>query len=86
MKSKTNGMTTSVTLEARAEKVKVTAKELIVRLVDGRKLEIPLSWFPKLWHATPAQRNRCRLIGDGIGIHWPGLDEDLSVSGLLALH
>lgn len=77
-------MTTSVTLEARAEKVRVTAKELVVQLVDGRRLEIPLSWFPKLLHAAPAKRNRFRLIGEGIGIHWPDLDEDLSVSGLLA--
>ena len=79
-------MTTSVTLEARAEKVKVTDKELIVHLVDGRRLEVPLSWFPKLFHASPAKRNRFRLIGEGIGIHWPGLDEDLSVSGLMASH
>ena len=79
-------MTTSITLEARAEKVKVTDRELIVHLVDGRKLEIPLSWFPKLFHATPSKRNRCRLIGNGIGIHWPDLDEDLSVSGLMASH
>ena len=76
-------MTTS-TCEGRAERVKVTAQELIVHLVDGRKLEVPLSWFPKLVHASPSQRNRCRLIGDGIGIHWPDLDEDLSVSGLMA--
>ena len=79
-------MTTLVTPEARAEKVKVTARELIVYLIDGRKLEIPLSWFPKLLHATPAKRNRWRLIGNGIGIHWSGLDEDLSVSALLASH
>ena len=84
MRSKINGMTTSVTLEARAEKVKVTGKELIVHLVDGRRLEVPLSWFPKLLHAAPAKRNRFRLIGDGIGIHWPDLDEDLSISGLMA--
>jgi hypothetical protein len=79
-------MTTSVTLEARAQKVKVTGKELIVHLVDGRRLEVPLSWFPKLLHAAPAKRNCFRLIGDGIGIHWPDLDEDLSISGLMASH
>ena len=79
-------MTTSVTLEARAEKVKVTGKELLVQLIDGRRLEVPLSWFPKLLHATPAKRNRFRLIGDGIGIHWQDLDEDLSVNGLMASH
>lgn len=79
-------MSTSVTLEARAEKVKVTGKELLVHLVDGRRLEVPLSWFPKLLHAAPAKRNHFRLIGDGIGIHWTDLDEDLSISGLLASH
>ena len=79
-------MTTSVTLEARAEKVKVTGKELIVQLIDGRRLEVPLSWFPKLLHAAPAKRNRFRLIGDGIGLHWPDLDEDLSINGLMASH
>ncbi len=79
-------MTISVTLEGRAEKVKVTDKELIVYLVDGRRLEVPLSWFPKLLHSTSVKRSRFRLIGDGVGIHWPDLDEDLSVSGLMALH
>ena len=79
-------MTTSVTLEARAEKVRVTDKELIVHLVDGRRLEVPLSWFPKLLHAASSKRNRFRLIGEGIGIHWPDLDEDLSISGLMASH
>ena len=79
-------MTTSVILEARAEKVKVTNQELVVYLMDGRRLEVPLSWFPKLFHAAPAKRNHYRLIGHGIGIHWPDLDEDLSISGLMASH
>lgn len=86
MRSRANGVTTSATFDARAEKVKVTAQDLVVQLVDGRRLEIPLSWFPKLLHAAPAKRNRFRLIGDGIGIHWPDLDEDLSISGLMAPH
>jgi len=75
-------MTTS-TNEPRAEKVKVTADTLIVYLVDGRKLEVPLAWFPRLCKATSTQRKRFRLIGEGIGIHWPKIDEDISVEGLL---
>lgn len=86
MKSKTNGMSTSISLEAKAEKLKITDRELILSLADGRKLEVPLAWFPKLLEATSRQRNHYRLIGDGIGIHWPDIDEDLSVSGFLAAH
>ena len=86
MKSKTNGTSTSISLEARAEKVKVTETEIILSLADGRRLEVPLAWFPKLLEATSRQRNHYRLIGNGIGIHWPDIDEDLSVSGFLAAH
>ena len=66
----------------RAESVEVTDAELIVRLVDGRRLSVPLVWFPRLLRATPEQRNNSELLGDGI--HWPLIDEDLSVEGLLA--
>ena len=69
--------------EARAEKVKVTGNDLIIDLVDGRRLEVPLAWFPKLLHAKPSQRNKYRLIGDGIGIHWLEIDEDLFIDGLM---
>ena len=79
-------MNTSLVSETKIEKIKVTDKELIVYLVDGRKLEVPLAWFSKLLKATPHQRNKYRLIGDGSGIHWPDIDEDLSVNGLLAIH
>ena len=72
-----------MTDEARAEKVKVTAYTLIVYLEDGRKLEVPIVWFPRLCNATQAQRNHYRLIGHGIGIHWPKIDEDISIDGLL---
>ena len=54
-----------------------------VRLVDGRELSIPLEWFPKLRDASAAKRENHRLIGRGVGIHWPDLDEDLSFRGLL---
>ena len=78
-------MNTSINLEARADKVKVTDDELIVFLVDGRKLEVPLAWFPKLRSAGKVKRNKYRLVGDGIGIHWSALDEDISVEGLLGI-
>lgn len=55
-----------------------------VALADGRELTIPLAWFPRLLHATPAQLERWELIGRGQGIHWPDVDEDISVAGLLA--
>jgi hypothetical protein len=56
---------------------------LTVSLEDGRTLSVPLVWYPQLWHGTPVERKNWRLIGDGQGIHWPDLDEDISVVGLL---
>ena len=55
-----------------------------VALDDGRELSVPLAWFPRLFHGKPDQRSRWELIGRGEGIHWPDLDEDISVAGLLA--
>jgi hypothetical protein len=54
-----------------------------VNLTDGREIRVPLEWFPKLRDAAPDQRHNWRLIGKGIGIHWPDVDEDLSLEGLL---
>lgn len=64
----------------------VTADDqtLIVSLSDGRRLVFPLDWFPRLRHGSPAERNSWRLIGRGEGVHWPDLDEDLSLEGFLA--
>lgn len=67
----------------RARTVKVTRRELVVALRDGRTLTVPLRWFPLLARATAAQRRGVRLIGRGEGLSWPLLDEDLSVAGLL---
>ena len=67
----------------RAREVRVTEDELSVTLADGRTIAVPLAWFQKLLHASPEQRNNWELLGDGKGIHWPDLDEDLSVAGLL---
>ena len=70
--------------EALAQTVKVTDDALVVELVDGRTITVPLGWFPRLAHGTPAERTRWRLIGHGEGLHWPDLDEDISVESLLA--
>ena len=67
-----------------ATNVVVTEDTLSVDLSDGRTITVPLSWYPRLHHATPAERDKWELIGDGHGIHWPDLDEDISVQGLLA--
>ena len=64
--------------------VEVTDDELRVDLADGRRLSVPLVWFPRLIAATPGARAKFELLGDGEGIHWPDADEDLSVAGLLA--
>jgi hypothetical protein len=58
---------------------------LRVTLADGRELSAPLEWFPRLRDATPEQRRNWRLIGHGQGIHWPDVDEDISISGLMRL-
>jgi hypothetical protein len=62
----------------------VEGAALHVRLADGREVSAPLEWFPRLRDASPEQRRRWRLIGGGVGLHWPDLDEDISVAGLLA--
>ena len=67
-----------------AQAVSVTEDNIVVDLSDGRTLTVPLAWYPRLLHGTPNERNNWRLIGRGNGIHWPDLDEDISVSGLIA--
>lgn len=69
---------------ADAVDVACTDDELVVTLVDGRRVSAPLAWFPRLLGATPAQRANWRLIGRGVGIHWDDVDEDISVRTLLA--
>src|SRR5712692_4685106 len=75
---------TSDLQNVRAVDVKVTEDELSVDLEDGRTLVVPLAWYPRLVHGSKRERMRWRLIGRGLGIHWPDLDEDISVEGLLA--
>ena len=67
-----------------AESVTITEDTLTVDLSDGRTISVPLAWFPRLIQARPEERNNWRLIGQGQGIHWEDVDEDISVEGLLA--
>ena len=71
-------------LEPLAVDVSFTEDALRVVLADGREVSAPLQWSPRLFHATPEQRAQWELIGDGIGIHWPQVDEDVEVESLLA--
>ena len=69
--------------EPRIQDVKVTSDAIIAYLVDGRVLSVPLVWSWRLSEATAKQRARFKLIGDGQGVHWPDIDEDISVEGML---
>jgi len=68
---------------AKAQRVVVTDDALIVDLSDGRTVSVPLAWFPRLLHGTVSERNYWRLVASGEGIHWPDLDEDVSVENLI---
>jgi hypothetical protein len=70
--------------EARARDVRVGEDSLVVELMDGRTLTVPLAWYPRLWYGSADERAHLELIGDGSYIHWPDLDEDLSIAGMLA--
>lgn len=76
-------MNTAVSVEPRIENVEVTDEMITAYLVDGRVISVPLAWSWRLSEATPAQRANWQLIGDGHGIHWPDIDEDLSAEGML---
>ena len=77
-------MNTVGSSEPRIEQVRVTEDEIIAQLVDGRVISVPFAWSWRLAEATPAQRANFRLIGSGQGVHWPDVDEDLSVEGMLS--
>ena len=72
--------------EATVLRVTVSGETLTVELSDGRSLSVPTAWYPRLLHGSQQERDTWRLIGGGEGIHWPMLDEDVSVAGLLAGH
>ncbi len=74
----------AIKFEPLAVDVSFTADALHVVLADGREVSAPLTWFPRLHNATEEQRTQWRLIGGGIGIHWPAIDEDISVESLLS--
>ena len=76
--------TSPIEIRPLARTVVVSDDELTVILADGRVIAVPLVWFPRLLHADAASRGKWELLGDGEGIHWPDVDEDLSVEGLLA--
>ena len=76
-------MSTLTKANSTAVSVKVTTDALQVVLADGREISAPLSWFPRLMAATEAERRNWRLIGAGEGVHWPAVDEDVSVASLL---
>ena len=77
-------ISTADSLTATALQVVITDEALSVELADGRTISVPLAWYPRLAHGSPAERNQWQLIGQGSGIHWPELDEDISIEGLLA--
>jgi hypothetical protein len=72
------------TQEPRARQVIVTEDAVTVDLTDGRTISVPLVWYPRLWHGTLKERRHIEIFGDGAYVHWPDLDEDLTVAGLLA--
>ena len=68
----------------KAHAVKASEDSLTVDLIDERNITVPIAWYPRLMHGTSKQRNNWRLIGAGAGMHWPDLEEDVSVNNLLA--
>ena len=77
-------MSTAVSVESRITNVVVTDETITAHLVDGRVISVPLAWSWRLSDATPAQRANWELIGDGQGVHWPDVDEDISAEGMLS--
>ena len=75
--------TLAVELHPQAQNIKCTDINLVVELVDGRTISAPLVWFPRLSQASKEQLENWELLGDGEGIHWPDVDEDISIAGLL---
>ena len=68
----------------RAHSVEIDGDSLKVNLVEGRSIIVPIAWYPRLWYGTTEERSHYEIIGDGMYLHWPDLDEDLSTAGILA--
>ena len=77
-------MSTAARSEPRIQRVEVTDETITAYLADGRVISVPLAWSWRLAAATPAQRAKYEIIGDGQGVHWPDVDEDISAEGMLA--
>lgn len=77
-------MNTAANNQARIKTVTVTDDSVVAELLDGRTISVPLAWSWRLSDATASQRNNFELIGDGEGVHWPEIDEDISVRGMLS--
>lgn len=76
-------MNTVVNSEPRIASFKVTKDEIVAQLADGRTISVPLAWSWRLSDATPEQRNKFEILGNGQGVHWADLDEDISAWGML---
>lgn len=77
------GTSTVELADSFAKDVRLSGDTLSLDLADGRTVSVPLDWYPRLLHATEEERGNWRLLGQGMGIHWPDLDEDISVEGIL---
>ena len=75
--------TVALVVEPRISDLRVSEVEITAYLLDGRIVSVPLVWSWRLSESTPAQRDHWEIIGDGIGIHWPDVDEDISIEGML---
>lgn len=78
-----NGMNSAEVTLARVSNVEVTDDTLSVDLEDGRTVSVPIGWYPRLAHGTDAERSNFNISGEGYGVHWPDLDEDIGIEGLL---
>lgn len=72
--------------EARAQSIEIHDDSIAVQLVDGRTIIVPLAWYPRLWYGSPDERQHFEILADGTYVHWPDLDEDLSIDGMVAGH
>ena len=77
-------MNTVANSEPRMLTMNVTEDLIVAELADGRTISVPLAWSWRLLDATPAERNNFEIVGNGEGAHWPNLDEDISVRGMLS--
>lgn len=72
--------------EAHALSIQIHDGSIVVQLIDGRTIIVPLAWYPRLWYGSPEERQHFEVLGDGTYVHWPDLDEDLSIEGMVAGH